>query len=191
MRSALASQMTKTERGHAHECLRASTCALHKKLDSRFDPGTISSPSEYLRFMLANWPIASIEVALEIAGIHRILPDWNERRRRDALAGDLIQLGVSFPCLRKITIGSDHGTLLGWSYVSEGSRLGAHMILRAAINGHANEQIMSATKFLRHGVGEHLWDSYRATLARIDGDPVAISKACAGAEAAFKCFAGA
>jgi heme oxygenase len=174
-------------RGHAHERLRAGTHALHQLLDSRLDLSTLSSQSGYLKLLLSNWPVVAIEQALENAGICRLLPDWSRRRRRAALVSDLRELGVPLPGLVEIPIAFDDGGLLGWSYVLEGSRLGAQMIAQA-IDARPCEHIMSATRFLRHGSGEHLWDSYKSTLARIDGDPAAISNACAGAEAAFGCF---
>jgi len=174
-------------RGHAHERLRAETHALHRLLDSRLDLSTLSDPPGYLKLLLSNWPVVAIEQALENAGIRRLLPDWSRRRRRAALVSDLEELGASLPSVQEISTASDDGTLLGWSYVLEGSRLGAHAIA-GAINRRANEKILSATRFLRHGVGEHLWDSYKAVLASIDGDPAAILKACTGAEAAFECF---
>jgi heme oxygenase len=174
-------------RGHAHEHLRAGTQALHRLLDSRLDLSTLSDQSGYLNLLLSNWPVVAIEQALEKADIGRLLPDWSMRRRRAALVGDLRELGAALPCVAEITITPDDGSLLGWSYVLEGSRLGAHMIARA-IDGRASQRIMCATRFLRHGLGEHFWDSYRSALARIDDDPAAISNASAGAEAAFECF---
>jgi len=146
----------------------------------------MSSATAYSAFLLANWPFASIEAALESAGIHHVLPDWDKRRRRQALADDLRQYGISPPSIGRLEIGFDHGTLLGWSYVLEGSRLGAAMILRAV--DRPGEQVARGTHFLRHGAGEHLWQSYKEALSKIDGDPPAISNACAGAALAFHCY---
>jgi heme oxygenase len=174
-------------RGHAHERLRAATHPLHKLLDSRFDLATLSGQAGYSKLLLSNWPVVAIEQALEKAGIRRLLPDWLRRRRRAALVGDLRELGVPLPRLVEIPIAFDDGGLLGWSYVLEGSRLGAQMIAQA-IDARPCEHIMRATRFLRHGTGKHFWDSFKSTLARIDGDAAAISNACAGAEAAFECF---
>ena len=56
---------------------------------SRFDLTSLSSEAAYSAFLLANWPFASIEAALERAGIHALLPDWDKRRRREALAVDV------------------------------------------------------------------------------------------------------
>ena len=170
----------------AHDLLRSSTRDLHNLAESRFDLTSMSSAAAYSAFLLANWPFASIEAALESAGIHRVLPDWDKRRRRQVLADDLRQCGISPPSIDRLEIRSDHGTLLGWSYVLEGSRLGAAMILRA-IDG-PGEQVARGTQFLRHCAGKHLWQSYKIALSEIDGDPPAIASACAGAALAFRCY---
>ncbi|WP_375412412.1 biliverdin-producing heme oxygenase [uncultured Bradyrhizobium sp.] len=114
------------------------------------------------------------------------MPDWDKRRRGEALADDLRQFGISPATICPLAIEPDRGTLLGWSYVMEGSRPGAGMILRA-INRRGG-QGARGTQFLRHGDGEHLWQSFKRALSQIDGDSPAISKACAGAKLAFHCF---
>ena len=75
---------------------------------------------------------------------------------------------------------------LGWSYVLEGSRLGARMILRTI--SRPGEHSARATHFLRDGDGAQLWQSYKAALSKIDGDPPAVSNACEGAKLAFHYF---
>jgi heme oxygenase len=174
-------------RGRAHEYLRNHTQSSHRTLDSRFDASKLSSRPGYVAFLLASCPIAAIEPALERAGIRHLLPDWDQRRRSSALACDLQRLAVSPPNNDPLVIASDAGTLLGWSYVLEGSRLGARMILQI-INSGAIPEIASATDFLRHGTDQHFWESFRTALSAIDDDPAAISKASAGADAAFQRF---
>jgi len=176
--------MTQLTRGQAHAALRSGTRSLHERLERGFDPALATSARGYARLLLVNSPFAAIEPALERAGIDRILPDWSARRRRDALAADLHELGITPPDIETIDIASDAGTLLGWSYVLEGSRLGARMILRARDPG----QLAHASRFLSHQADGDLWRSYRMALSGIDDDPAAIVKACAGANAAFQCF---
>jgi heme oxygenase len=178
--------MKAPSRSLAHDRLRSSTCDLHHLVDGGFDLTSISDAPGYSVFLLSNWPFASIEVALESAGIHRVLPDWDKRRRREALAMDLSQFGISLPAIGPLEIGSDLGTLLGWSYVIEGSRLGAGMILRA-ITRHG-EQVPQGTRFLRRGADENLWSTFRLALSRIDDDSSATSNACAAAVRAFQYF---
>ena len=178
--------MNVSTRSNAHDQLRSSTHHLHHLVDSRFHLTSLSSEVAYSAFLLANWPFASIEAALERAGIHDVLPDWDKRRRSEALAFDLTHCGILPPRISWLEIASDLGTLLGWSYVLEGSRLGASMIVRTI--SRPGEHSARATHFLRQGDGAHLWQSYKAALSSIDGDPAAISNACEGAKLAFHCF---
>jgi len=175
-----------SSRSPAHDRLRSSTRDLHHLVDSGFDLASISGTAGYAAFLLSNWPFAAIEVALERAGIHHVLPDWDKRRRREALARDLSQFGISPPAIDRLEIGSDLGTLLGWSYVVEGSRLGAGMILRA-ITRHG-DQAAGGRRFLGRGADENLWSTFKIALSRIDEDPHATSNACAAAVGAFQYF---
>jgi heme oxygenase len=177
-------------RGRAHECLRSETRSLHEALDASMPLSDLANRQGYIRYLSINWPCASIEEALEGAGVHRILPDWNYRRRRFDLTDDLLALGVTMPPSRTFQIANDAATILGWSYVLEGSRLGASVILRK-VGVSALAEIRAATRFLRHGLEENYWNSFKIVLARIDTDPEAITVACECARAAFECFLGA
>jgi heme oxygenase len=134
-----------------------------------------------------NCPCAWIEPALTNAGIHRLLPDWDQRQRRLALAADLVALEVTPDPPRTGIIEADAGTILGWTYVLEGSRLGARLLLKA-VEQSEDRDVSSATRFLRQGVGTDLWGSFKAVLSEIDHDTDAIAKACAAAILAFECF---
>jgi heme oxygenase len=175
-------------RGHAHGAIRLHTRPLHDALDSRLVLSNLASRKGYVDYLLLNWACVSIEEALERAGIDQVLLDWKRRRRRIALVGDLDTLGVRPPAYAALTIDSDIGSLLGWSYVLEGSRLGARLILRAVMISPKSD-VTRSTAFLRHGAGERLWESFKVEMAKINNDPVAIVKACAGATTAFQCFA--
>ena len=178
--------MKVSSRSPAHDRLRSSTRDLHHRVDSGFDLTSLSGTPQYLAFLLSNWPFASIEVALESAGIHHVLPDWDKRRRREALANDLGEFGIPSPAIAPLVIASDLGTLLGWSYVIEGSRLGAGMILRA-ITRHG-EHVARGRLFLRRSADETLWSTFKVALSRIDEDPSATSNACVAAISAFGYF---
>ena len=175
-------------RSHAHDTIRVHTRLLHDALDSRLALSNLASRTGYVNYLLINWACVSIEEALESAGIDQVLLDWEQRRRRIALVKDLQTLGVRPPTYAALTIDSDIGSLLGWSYVLEGSRLGARVILQAVMTSLESD-ITRSTGFLRHGGGERLWESFKVEMAKINGDPAAIVKACAGATAAFACFA--
>jgi heme oxygenase len=174
-------------RGIAHETLRLQSRDLHNALELRLPLSMLANPVGYVDYLRVNWACVGIEKALERAGINRVLLDWNERRRRESLAADLKVLGVNPPLSIDLAIDSDIGSLLGWSYVLEGSRLGAKVILQTIMTG-SDPVCRGATAFLRHGAGERLWATYKAELAQIDGQPAAIVRACDGANAAFRHF---
>jgi heme oxygenase len=144
---------------------------------------------DYIRHLLFNRVCGPIEHGLVQAGVHRILPDWDQRERASALAEDLADLGVRPAAIPECLVGADAGTILGWSYVLEGSRLGAAVILRIVEAGE-EPRMRCATRFLRHGEGQGLWTSFKAALAGIDGDAGAIARAGVAARAAFGCFLG-
>jgi heme oxygenase len=189
--------------GRAHARLRAETRVLHSALDSNLNPTAVLEREGYILYLRVNWPCAAIESALEDAGVKRLLPDWDQRRRRFALARDLEGLGASADLRRfeelKVLDGlrlapggrridAETGAILGWTYVLEGSRLGAGLILKT-VESTKDPGILIATRFLRHGRGENFWGSFKAALSQIDNDEAAIANACAGACAAFKYFA--
>jgi heme oxygenase len=174
------------QRGRARQSLRNETAILHESVERHFAPGRMTRDS-YIRYLMMNRPFASIEPALEAANIHRVLPDWAMRRRRFDLASDMDAMGIPARETRAFPISDDIGTLLGWSYVLEGSRLGARFILKG-IESTRDRELITATRFLRHGVGIDLWTTFTAALSRIDRDPSAIESACEAARAAFSHF---
>jgi heme oxygenase len=176
-----------TVRGLAHEIIRHHTRPLHDALDSRLVLSKIGCRTGYIDYLLINSACVPIEQALEHAGIRRVLPDWESRRRRAALTEDLAAFGVQMPSFFALTINSDIGSLLGWSYVLEGSRLGANVILQTVMRGPEPE-IRQATAFLRHGDGAHLWEGFKARLCQINDSPEAITRACICANEAFQRF---
>jgi heme oxygenase len=115
------------------------------------------------------------------------LPDWDQRQRGSMLADDLAMLGVRSSPSPPYAIDPDIGTILGWCYVLEGSRLGARVILHV-VEASQDPKVRTATRFLRHGNAKWLWGGFKAALSRIDGDAVAIARACAAANTAFECF---
>jgi heme oxygenase len=175
-------------RGEAHEALRRHTRHLHDALDARLVLSNLASRAGYVDYLLMNWACVPIEHALERAGIDQVLPDWAQRRRRDVLLADLEALGVPPPTYAALSIDSDLGSLLGWSYVLEGSRLGANVILQTVL-GSPEPEMARTTGFLRHGSGERLWESFKVELEKINLHPLAITMACTGATAAFQRFA--
>jgi heme oxygenase len=84
-------------------------------------------------------------------------------------------------------IGADTGTLLGWAYVLEGSRLGARLI-HQIVEASAGRDLQNATRFIRHGENGNYWKTFTAALSQIDQDDIAIASAGVAAQTAFECF---
>lgn len=173
--------------GHAHSRLRAATRSMHQALDGQLALATLTERPAYVRYLQTNRPCCGMEEGLEAAGVGVILPDWDRRRRRAALAHDLTILGMptgpSAPC----PLAADAGSILGRCYVLEGSRLGAQVILQT-VETSTDPDVRDATRFLRHGIGQSLWQGFKTVLSQIDDDEVAIVRACSAAEAAFEAF---
>jgi heme oxygenase len=171
----------------AHVSLRGRTRPLHELLDGCFNASTLGERPEYVRFLLANSPIAWIEPALTSAGIQRLLPDWQQRRRHFGLVADLEELGVCPGPSGNCVIEADIGTMLGWAYVLEGSRMGARLI-RRIVESSGDSDLLKATRFIRHGENVNYWRTFAAALSQIDQDDNAIARAGIAAETAFACF---
>jgi heme oxygenase (biliverdin-IX-beta and delta-forming) len=170
-----------------HVSIRSKTQPLHDLLDGCFNASTLGERSEYVRFLLTNWPIAWIEPALTSAGIQRLLPDWQQRRRHFALVADLKELGICPGPSGNCVIEADIGTMLGWAYVLEGSRGGARLI-RRIVESSGDSDLLKATRFIRHGENENYWRTFAAALSQIDQDDNAIARAGIAAQTAFACF---
>jgi heme oxygenase len=184
-----ARQSTVNAPGVAHAHLRTETRALHVLAERHMGIPADADREAYVRYLLFNRVCGSIEHGLVRAGVYRVLPDWDQRERASALADDLADLGVQPSASPECPIGVDAGTILGWSYVLEGSRLGARVILRT-VEASQEPQMRRATRFLRHGEGLGLWSSFKVALSGIDDDAGAIVRAGVGAKAAFGCFLG-
>ena len=180
-------EVTASRTGVAHGQLRAATSAIHRDLDSHFDLAGLTTPAGYIRFLKTNWPVVAVESALTQAGIASLLPDWELRRRGEALIADLMVLGVPLPEVGGCSLESNIGTLLGWSYVTEGSKLGARYILRG-LRPSLPLELSAATRFLSHEEDRDSWSTFKFALAGIDDNPIEILRACRGARAAFGAF---
>jgi heme oxygenase len=171
----------------AHVSIRSRTRSLHELLDGCFDASTLGERPEYVGFLLTNWPIAWIEPALTSAGIQRLLPDWQQRRRHFALVADLKEMEVCPGPSGNCMIEADIGTMLGWAYVLEGSRVGGGLI-RRIVESSGDSDLLKATRFIRHGENENYWRTFAAALSQIDQDDNAIARASIAAQTAFACF---
>ena len=175
--------------GIAHQRLREVTAGPHEALGGHEVPVSMGRQG-YSRYLRTVRPLIAIEKALACAGVHRVFPDWDARRRSMALEYDMLRLDIPAWLGPPVIIGSSIGTILGWTYVLEGSRHGARIVLRALLAA-GDSDVLLATRFPRHGEGTDFWSSYQNALHRIDDSPTGIEDACTGATAAFALFLGA
>lgn len=144
------------------ERLRKRTGSLHAHVDFRAAGMRLETASGYARFLTSQASvILPLEDALESAGVMRLLADWGDRCRSEALKADLLEIGASCFPVSPPVFKSD-AALLGALYVLEGSRLGARVIL-------SRIGFCSATRYLRHGEGLRLWPSFLEILESDEG----------------------
>jgi heme oxygenase len=173
--------------GVAHAQMRAATKSLHNALDTSFELSSLINREAYRRYLQMNIPCCGIELALEQADVRRILPDWDQRQRRFALTHDLTAMSAALDPTSPYLVERDIGSILGWCYVLEGSRLGAQVVLQTFVSS-PDAEVRNATSFLRHGAGKPLWKSFKAALSQIDGNEAAILRACVAAKSGFEAF---
>lgn len=159
--------------------LRARTRGQHEAVDalySRYDLGTRGSYGEFLQAQYR--AIAAAEKALEA---FPALPTW--RQRADLVATDLRSLGIPLPVPLSIDLLSSPARAHGLLYVTEGSRLGGRLLLRAVADD-------LPTRFLEDGHHPGEWRRLLAACGQFANEHTgAIEDMLAGAEAGFHLFA--
>lgn len=172
--------------------LKSSTSSAHTLLDNRImaaDP--FGTNARYLNFLRVQHAFhQEIDALYGNARLANMLPDLAGRRRLDAIAQDLADiggtsdLGSAEPQFR---VGEAHDipAALGWLYVAEGSNLGAAFLLKAA-----QKLGLSETFGARHlagapeGRGLH-WRTFTAALDSVSLTAEDEERVVAGAIAAF------
>lgn len=116
----------------ARNALRKATAASHARVDAAFSRFRLDDADDYRRFLLAQAAgFLPVEAALDEAGADELIPDWAERRRAPLLRADLDALNVTAPELfGPPPIFSGNASMLGATYVLEGSRLGGALLKR-------------------------------------------------------------
>jgi heme oxygenase (biliverdin-IX-beta and delta-forming) len=143
----------------AHKLLREGTADCHARVDAAFGAFDLSSPDGYRDFLTAQaHAFLPIEEALDSAGVARLLPDWAERKRGNALVSDLYCLKVHIPEPCPFPKVDNPAAIWGQIYVLEGSRLGGQMLKRSLA-----PELPQA--FLGHRIEHGAW---RTLLDRID-----------------------
>lgn len=121
------------------------------------------------------------------ARLRTLLPDLAERRRLPLIAADLADLGDTPPTYDAdmSVIDADEATALGWLYVAEGSNMGAALLRREAAKLGLSDAFGA-----RHlapaaiGPAPH-WRAFATALDAVPLDAAALTRADAGAVAAF------
>ncbi|MFJ6023000.1 biliverdin-producing heme oxygenase [Brevundimonas sp. NPDC092305] len=161
--------------------LKAATAEAHDRLDALFSRFDLSLADDYGRFLQAQaGPFLAVETALDAGGAGRLLADWPERRRADALRDDLVALGlpVSEPVERPVY--DSEAAMLGAIYVLEGSRLGGAMLVRRVPD-------TAPKRFLTPG-NPLLWREFVSVLDERLSSEGARAEAAAAASVVFDLF---
>jgi heme oxygenase len=166
--------------------LRAATQEMHRDLDEAVADLDLTAPGDYRKFLLASAaPLLGIETFLERAGVDRLLPDWQQRARSQAILSDLrtLKLAAVPYDLRRAT--PTPAEMFGMLYVLEGSRLGAR-VLRERAMASSDATVRMANAYLSANDPQH-WRSFLQKLESAaeaeDG-----SETTAGAVYAFALF---
>ncbi|WAC48308.1 biliverdin-producing heme oxygenase [Asticcacaulis sp. SL142] len=174
--------------------LKALTSGTHDRLDKAIMVGDpFANRANYAKFLKVQYLFhRDIAALYQVAELEGLLPDLVGRRRFEAVAQDLADLGVADiqgleadPA--RFVAGEiiDVPTALGWLYVAEGSSLGAAFLLKFAAKLGLNAKYGA-----RHlapadeGRGLH-WRTFTAALDSIDLTAEEDARVVSGAEAAF------
>ena len=142
----------------------------------------------YRSFLLATAAaVFPLEQALLAAGVESLLPDWTRRTRAAALRADLTDLGITDVVLATAPPLAEAARMFGALYVLEGSRLGARLLVPDLLAG-GSARIRVATRYLGHGEGHRLWQSFLAHLESSRPVRECPDEAIAGARMAFALF---
>ena len=131
----------------------------------------------------------AIEPLYHMAALQNWLPDLANRGRLSAARQDLVDLGVDVPTLPAADPVRDLPEALGWLFVSEGSTLGAAVLLKKA----KAQLDLTETFGARHlaaapeGRAQH-WKRFVQALDDLELSPEDDARMLAAARAAFQQF---
>jgi len=152
---------------------------LHAAVDSRFAPMLDAGEAGYRSFLLAS--------AAAVFPLEQSLPDWTRRTRAAALRADLTDLGITDVAAATAPPLAGAARMFGALYVLEGSRLGAKLLVPDLLAG-VSTRVRAATRYLRHGEGHRLWQSFLTHLESSQDVRACPGEAIAGARLAFALF---
>lgn len=155
--------------------LAQATAELHRLTDlaaGGFDLRAEAGLRGLLQFMAEG--VSPVEAGLERAGVGRVLPEWETRRRSGLLRED----GAETTGARAAAFASE-AEVWGALYVLEGSRLGARLMSRSA---------GGRSRFLESAAADRFWPEFVGRLLAAHErllDPEGMER---GARAAFAAF---
>ncbi|MBB3172726.1 heme oxygenase [Endobacter medicaginis] len=162
--------------------LREATRPFHARVDALGSGLDLRTRSGYGALLCAH---ASVLPGLEtVLSAGPVPPDWSQRRRTDALLGDLKVLGLAPGTVLVPPALDDPAARLGALYVIEGSRLGNEVLRRQVIDAWPEAPVA----FLAHGANAGLWQRFVAWLATFAADAAALDVAARGAGAVFELY---
>lgn len=156
--------------------LRASTREAHERLDGLV--GSLDSEARYRRFLRGLYAYrAPVEAFLRGATWPAGLGDWRPQEISGLLAQDLADLGEELPVEGKVDLSNDGETLIGLSYVLEGSALGARVLIGQAAELGYDEH--KGARHLKKQAGDlSNWRSFIERLGELqDLDPDRVAQA--------------
>ena len=167
----------------ARAFLRDVTREAHERVDSRLSVFRLSDAEEYADFLaLQAAAFIPVEAALDRAGASRLLPDWDQRRRSEALIADLEALGRPAPIANGAPAYADDAAIWGGLYVIEGSRLGGAM-LRKSVPADFPQAFLSPQQSRNSS-----WPKFVAAMERSLYEDPALQRAGSSAIDTFACF---
>ncbi|TCD22252.1 heme oxygenase [Pseudomonas sp. IC_126] len=141
--------------------LRHATAPLHAQVDAAYAGFDFNHEGGYVHFLRAHSrALGAVEVALEQAGIVRLLNDWPTRTRRHLLLADLSELDSPAPTTLPLPELLDEASCWGAAYVLEGSRLGGRILAKRQRQFDPSAPV----SYLEHGDVARLWPTFLARL---------------------------
>ncbi|MCO6186282.1 biliverdin-producing heme oxygenase [Rhizobium sp. L1K21] len=167
------------------QALRNSTGSLHKELDDAVMTAPITSAAGYERFLNMHARVLpAVESWMASQPLYHTLPAASARLRSEALTRDLEQMGISAPKVMPMSFLQDRTSVLGISYVLEGSRLGGAKLAQVIKSSGKTYPV----SFLQHGQGQSYWKSFLAWLTARDETPENAREAADAAVNLFKAY---
>jgi heme oxygenase len=167
----------------ARAYLRDVTREAHERVDSKLSGFRLSDADDYAEFLAVQAAaFIPVEAALDRAGAARLLPDWDERRRSDALLADLAALGRPAPVTNGSPVYDDEAAVWGGLYVIEGSRLGG-LVLRKSVPADFPQAFLSPQESRNSS-----WPAFVAAMERSLYEDPALQRAGSSAIDTFACF---